>query len=110
MLKDQMVRVKLKKNFTEQRPLNYFGKCIAFTDPWLVVDGRCVMVARNQSDGVQMDEGKSRHLIPREAIESIRVLPDNFNISAMKVTTQGQQLHVLVEDGPDVFIGEMGEG
>jgi hypothetical protein len=110
MLKDQMVRIKLKRHFTGQRPLNYIGKCIAFTDPWLVVDGKCVMVARNQSDGVQVDEGKTRHLIPREAIESIRVLPDGFDINALKATTNGQQLLLVVEDGQDVYVGEMGEG
>ena len=110
MIKDQVVRIKLKKQFAEQRPLNYVGKCIAFTDPWLVMDGKCVMLVRSQPDGVQIDENMTRHIIPRESIESIRVLPDAFDINALTVTTEGQQLRLVVEGVQDVYIGEMGEG
>jgi len=110
MLKDRMVRVKLQKRFAEQRPISYIGKCTAFSDQWIVVDGRELMLARHVQDGVQISKANTPVVIPRDNIESIRVLPDAFNLDTIKITTDGQQLQVLVDGKRDCFIGEMGEG
>jgi hypothetical protein len=110
MIKDRIVRVKLKKNFREQRPLCYVGKCTAFSDCWVVLDARGVMLSRIQPNGAQIDEKSSPVVIPRESIDSIRVLPDNFDVANMKITTQGQQLQLVVDGARDCFLGELGEG
>jgi hypothetical protein len=49
-------------------------------------------------------------VIPRENIDSIRVLPDTFDLNNIQITTEGQQLRVVVDGKRDCFIGEMGEG
>jgi hypothetical protein len=110
MIKDKMARIKLKKHFHEQRPYVYVGKIAQFTETWVAVHGKGVMVSRSQPNGVQIDQKASLTLIPRDNIESIRVLPDTYDLNAIRITTDGQQLRLVVEGGLDVFIAEMGEG
>jgi hypothetical protein len=110
MLKDRMVRVKMKKYFHEQKPISYVGKCSMFTETWIVVEGKSIMLARREPNGVQVDSHLTQVVIPRESIDSIRVLPDAFDINSIKITTEGQQLHMVVDGKRDCFIGEMGEG
>ncbi len=110
MIKDQIVRVKLKKQYHEQRPFSYVGKVVAFGDAWVVIDGKGLMVARQQPNGVQVDASVTRTVVPRDNIESIRILPDSFDVKNIQATTEGQQLVLVVPDGLPVFVGELGEG
>jgi len=110
MLKDRMVRVKMIKRFTEQRPVSYVGKCREYLDNWILVEGRMVMLCRHQPNGVQIDKAVSVFMLPRENVDNIRVLPEKFDIGNMKVTTEGQQIQLMVEGAADVMLGEMGEG
>jgi hypothetical protein len=110
MLKDRMVRLKMRKFFREQRPLSYVGKVTAFNDFWVVVQGKMMMVCRNQSKGVQVDTKLANYVIPRDGVESICVLPDSFDINDIEVTTDGQQFKLVVKNGTDCYVGELGEG
>ncbi len=110
MIKDRIVRVKLKKYFKEQKPMCYVGKVTAFSENWVVMDAKGLMLSRLQQNGVQIDAKSNPVMIPRESIDSIRVLPDNFDINKMDVTTEGQQLRLVVDGPRDVFLGELGEG
>ncbi len=110
MIKDRIVRVKLKKFYKEQKPFSFVGKVTAFSEGWVVLDARGIMLSRAQSNGVQVDSRANPVMIPRENIESIRVLPDNYDINNITVTTEGQQLKLVVDGPRDVFIGELGEG
>lgn len=110
MIKDRIVRVKLKKQFHEQRPISYVGKCTAFNDNWVVLEARMLMLSRAQSTGVQADAKPSAVMIARDNIESIRVLPDNFDLVNLKFTTEGQQIRMVLDGSRDVYLGEMGEG
>jgi len=110
MIKDRVVRVKLKKHFHEQRPISYLGKITAFNDNWLVIEARMLMLVRSQPSGVQADPKPSAIMVPRENIESIRVLPDNFNLEDLRFTTEGQQLRLIVDGQRDCYLGELGEG
>ncbi len=110
MIKDRIVRVRLAKRFHEQRPFNYVGKVTAFTENWVVMEAKGIMLARNQPNGVQVDAHRSAVMFPREAIDSIHVLPDTFDIKDIQVSTEGQQLILLVEGAQPSFLGELGEG
>ena len=110
MIKDKMARIKLKKHFHEQRPFIYVGKIAQFSEGWVAVHGKGIMITRSQPNGVQVDAKATLTLIPRENIESIRVLPDTFDINVIKITTDGQQLRIITEGGQDTYIAEMGEG
>lgn len=110
MIKDRMVRVKLIKRFHEQRPISYVGKVTGFSENWVVIEGKTIMLARQQTNGVQVDSRAKAMLVPRENIESIQVLPDNFNMEQLNFSTEGQQLVLVVDNGRDSYIGELGEG
>ncbi|MCK5861541.1 MAG: hypothetical protein KAH38_03585 [Candidatus Hydrogenedentes bacterium] len=110
MLKDRIVRVRLNKSYQKQRPLSYVGKCTNFNNYWVVIDGRSCMVTRSQPNGVQLDAKSTIHVVPRNNIESIRVLPDDFDIKNIQISTEGQQLVFVVKNGQPCFIGEIGEG
>jgi hypothetical protein len=110
MLKDRIVRVKLKKHYQEQKPISFIGKCTAFGENWLVIEGKQVMAARGVAGGVQIDTHAAHHVVARDNVESIRVLPEDFNIAEMKLTTEGQQLRIVVDGKRDCYIGELGEG
>jgi hypothetical protein len=110
LIKDRIVRIKLKKNFHEQKPLSYVGKVTAFKDEWVVLDARCIMLCRSEKTGVQIDEKSSAMMIPISGIETIRILPDSFDVNDIRITTQGQQIRMVVDKAHDAFLGEMGEG
>ena len=110
MLKDRMIRIRLNKSYQHQRPLSYVGKCTGFNNYWVVVEGRSIMVVRSQPNGAQVDAKPSIHVVPRNNIESIRVLPDDFDVNNIQISTEGQQLVITVKNSQPCFIGEIGEG
>jgi hypothetical protein len=110
MIKDRMIRLKLKKSFHEQRPMSYVGKVTAFNDYWVAMEGTGVMVARNQPNNIQVDKHRNAVLVPRDNVESIVILPDSFDVKNLKFTTEGQQIHMVVPGAASVYVGEMGEG
>ncbi len=110
MIKDRIVRLKLKKGHQGQKPWCYIGKVTAFNDNWLIMEARGIMLSRQQQQGVEIDKKPSAMMFPRESIESIRVLPDGFNVADLRVTTDGQKLMLVVDGAADAFLGEMGEG
>ncbi len=110
MIKDRIVRIKLIKRFQEQRPISYIGKVTAFSESWVVLDAYGVMLCRQESEGVQVDKRASAIMIPRENVESIQILPDNFDLENLKFTTEGARLVLVVDGSRDSFVGELGEG
>ena len=110
MLTDRMIRIRLNKSYHEQRPQSYVGKCTGFNNYWVVIEGRGCMVTRSQSTGVQIDKKSSIHVVPRNNIESIRVLPDDFDLNDIQISTEGQQLVIVVKNSQPCFVGEIGEG
>ncbi len=110
MIKDRIVRIKLKKYFQHHRPINYIGKVTAYSDDWIILDARMVLLSRNQPNGVQIDKKSSATMLARDSIESIRILPDDFDCTNIIITTEGQQLQIEVKGAGNAFIGEFGEG
>ena len=110
MIKDRFVRVKLKKSFHEEKPWSYVGKVTAFNDHWVVMDAKGILVTRQQPSGAEIDPKSQAIMIPRDNIESIRVLPDGFDMANIRVTTEGQKLVLVVDGAADAFIGVLGEG
>ena len=110
MFKDKIIRIKLIKFNQQTRPLSFVGKCLSFNDSWVAIQGRGIMVARINPRGVQIDDKLSQHVIPRSSIESIRVLPDDFDVNDLTISTEGQQLVFPVRGQQPCFVGEIGEG
>lgn len=110
VLKDRLVRVKLKKYCQEQRPRSFVGRVTGFSNHWIVIEGRGVMLARAQSNGAQVDAKPTHVLIPRDNVDHIHVLPDAFDVKNLQFTTEGQQVVMVVPNAQSCFLGEIGEG
>jgi hypothetical protein len=110
MIKDRVVRVKLIKRYSEQRPISYVGKVTAFSENWVILEAKTIMLSRHSSNGAQIDDKAQAMMIPRDNIESIRILPDNFDLDNLQLTTNEQQLVLVVDGTRDAFLGELGEG
>ena len=109
MIKDRIVRLKLRKNH-QARPWNFVGRVTAFSETWVVMEARGIMLSRAQQQGADIDAKPSAMMFPRESIESIRVLPDNFDVANIRLTTEGQKLMLVVDGAADAFLGELAEG
>lgn len=109
MIKDRIVRLKLRKG-AQPHPWSFVGRVTAFNDNWIVMEARGIMLSRAQQQGADIDAKPSAMMFPRESIESIRVLPDNFDLANIKLTTEGQKLMLVVDGAANAFLGELGEG
>lgn len=110
MIKDRFVRVKLKKQYHEEKAWNYVGKVTAFNDHWLVMEAKGVMVTRQNPSGVEVDAKAQAIMVPRENIETVRVLPDNFDMANLRFTTDNQKLVMLVDGAAPAFVGMLSDG
>jgi len=110
MIKDRIVRIRLRKYYKEQKPFSYVGKVTAWSENWVAIEGKGIMLSRQSSTGVQIDADIKLILIPRETIETIQILPDSFNINDIRTTTEGQQVVLVIDDKRNAFLGEIGEG
>jgi len=110
MLKDRIVRLKLVKHFAEQKPVSYVGKVTSFSDAWVVMEARGIVLARQQPSGVIIDKKPRAVVVPRDNVESIHVLPNNFDVENIKTDTRDQLIVLVVDGGRDAYLGEMGEG
>ncbi len=106
MLKDKMICVRLKRNFHEDPAWAYVGKCIQWTEDWLVVDGRGIMILRGRNRVTEVDEKLRRIIVPRENVASIQQLPDTFNVKEISIGMTGSRLTMTVEGGVDCVVSE----
>lgn len=109
MIKDRIVRLKLKRG-AQAHPWSFVGRVTAFNDNWIIMEARGIMLSRAQQQGADIDAKPSAMMFPRESIESIRVLPDSFDMANIRVTTEGQKLMLVVDGAANAFLGEMSEG
>lgn len=106
MLKDKFVCVRLQRHFHEEAIWVYVGKCIQWSDHWIVIDGKGIMILRGRNRTMEVDEKLRRVVVPREAVSTIQVLPDDFNIKAISVGITGSKLTMPVEGSVDCIIAE----
>jgi hypothetical protein len=106
-LEGKIIKVRFRKNYAEQKVWVFIGKVLEFTDAWLMLDGRGILVMKGNIQPVDTDEKKRIILIPRDNVAHIRVLPDNFDIDKIKVEIKGIRIFARVENGPDTSISEI---
>ncbi len=107
MIEGKIVKIRFKKYFSEQKLWVFIGKVLKFTENWVMVEGKGVVVLKGQVNPVDIDEEKRTILIPRDNISHIRILPDTFDIEKMEVITKGLRIFIKVKDGPDTSISEI---
>ncbi|MCM8818439.1 MAG: hypothetical protein NC915_03050 [Candidatus Omnitrophica bacterium] len=107
MIEGKIVKIRFKKFFLEQKLWVFIGKVLKFTENWIMVDGKGIVVIKGKLTPVDIDKEKRIILIPRDSIAHIRVLPDNFDLEKIEVIEKDLRLFVKVKDGPDTSISEI---
>lgn len=132
MLKGKMVRIRFRKEYPEQPSWVFFGKVLQFSENWIGVDGKGLLIFKrqavtpvttsvknlkiikeeaivSQAPPVELD-AESRYLLLRaEHITNIRMLPDDFNLDSLQIKVSGRRISVVVHGGPDTSIDEIME-
>ncbi len=106
-LTGKTVKIRFKKYFEEQRLWVFVGKVLDFTENWIMVEGKGLIVSRGKITPVDIDEEIRTLIIPRDNIAHIRILPDNFDISNIEIEERGIRYFIRVKDGPHTSIGEI---
>lgn len=107
MIEGKIVKIRFKKYFQEQKLWVFIGKVLKFTENWIMVEGKGIVVVKGQVKPVDVDEEKRVILVPRENIAHIRILPDNFDVDSIEILEKGLRLFVKVKDGPNTSISEI---
>jgi hypothetical protein len=107
MIEGKIVKIRFKKYYAEQRLWVFIGKVLKFTENWIMVEGKGIVIMKGKVSPVDIDREKRIILIPRDNISHIRILPDDFNIDKIEVIEKDMRLFVKVENGPDTSISEI---
>ncbi|MCM8785783.1 MAG: hypothetical protein NC827_03370 [Candidatus Omnitrophica bacterium] len=107
MIEGKIVKIRFKKYYSEQRLWVFIGKVLKFTDNWIMIEGKGIIVMKGQVSPVEIDKEKRIIIVPRENISHIRILPDDFDIDNIEVITKGLRIFVKVKSGPDTSISEI---
>ncbi|MCK9266476.1 hypothetical protein M0P98_06305 [bacterium] len=107
MIEGKIVKVRFKKYFNEQRLWVFIGKTIKFTENWLMLDGKGILVSRGGIPPADVDKERRVILVPHSNIAHIRVLPDNFDVDNIDIQIKGVRIFAGVKDGPDTSISEI---
>ena len=109
MLKGKMVRVRLRRDFVEQRLWVFVGKVVEFTENWLMIEGKALLLLRRAQLEVDIDDDVRTVVIPRDSVNIIRILPDDFDLENIRTLHQGHKLCLAVKGGPAATLADMSE-
>ena len=107
MIEGKIVKVRFKKYYAEQKLWVFIGRVLKFTEHWIMLDGRGILVVKGSVHPVDIDETRRVILVPRDNIAHIRVLPDGFDIDNIKIETRGTRTFAKVKGGSDTSISEI---
>ena len=107
MIEGKIVKVRFKKNYAEQRVWVFIGKALKFTEQWLMLDGKGILVSRGNINPVDIDGARRIILVPRDNIAHMRILPDDFDVDNIEIHIKGIRIFAGVKNGPDTSISEI---
>jgi len=107
MIEGNIVKVRFRKSYPEQTAWVFIGKVLKFTENWLALDGKGVIVNKGKVNPVNIDEDCRVVMVPRDNIAHIRVLPDSFDVNYIEVKIVGTRIYVAVVDGPDTSVSDL---
>ncbi|HOK56186.1 MAG TPA: hypothetical protein PKV21_04230 [bacterium] len=107
MIEGKIVKIRFKKYYLEQKLWVFIGRVLKFTENWIMIEGKGIVVIKGQVSPVDIDKEKRIILIPRENISHIRILPDDFDLEKMEIIEKGLRIFVKIPNGPDTSISEI---
>ena len=106
MIVGKIVKIRFKRYFAEQKLWVFIGRVREFTENWVVVEGKGIVVFKGRADPADVDGAIRTLVVPRDHIAHIRVLPDTFDVGNIRVRSDKFRLYVEVDGGPDSSISE----
>ena len=130
VLQDKIVRIRFRRISDSKPAWMFIGRVLYFSDSWIGVEGKGILiylrktgmsdsatlrgdsVIRNTRESkdllpMEIDEETRTLVFPRDNILSIRVLPDDFDIDAIKVQFSGRRIDLLVPGAPNSALDEI---
>ncbi len=74
-----LVTVRFKRHFPEQKLWVFVGQVQQWTDHWIEVEGRAIVFNTGQTDPIDIDQESRTLVCPRENIAHVGILPRNFD-------------------------------
>jgi len=106
MLEGKMVKIRFRRYFADQKQWIFVGKVVEFTENWVTVNGKGIVVFKGRKEPVDIDQEPRMLMIPRENIAHIRLLPPDFDLTNIRVDIRNMRMYVKVPGAPDTSIGE----
>jgi len=107
MIEGKIIKVRFKKSYSEQKVWVFIGKVLKFTESWLMLDGKGILVMKGQVKPVDVDRERRLIVVPRENVSHIRILPDDFDIDNISIEIKGVRIFAKVKNGPDTSVSEI---
>ncbi len=128
MLKNEIVRIRQKRYFAEQKMWVFIGRVISMNDVLVHIEGKGLLIynphekpeisrsqmsisgeMKGQTLPVDVDEGLRSILIPMDNIANIRILPQDFDLDTIHLFAEGRKIGLKVQGDVPTWIGEFGE-
>lgn len=106
MEKGTIVKIRFKRFFKEQRLWIFVGKVLESKDGWVKIHGKGILFNQGKSDPIDIDDQARTLYCPRENINHVRVLPDNFDITQIETCRHGHRWFIKVNGESDSSLGE----
>jgi len=108
MIVSNIAKIRFKRNFREQSLWVFIGKVLEFTENWIKVEGKGIVVIYGQVNPIDIDDELRVMLVPRENIAHIRLLPDDFDITKIEIERKNNRYFFKVKNAPSASLGELG--
>jgi len=97
------VKIRWRRAFPEQRIRHLIGVVVDASENWIVAKGRYYFLAKGEA--MPRVEGSDRLVaIPREAITTVRILPDNLDLNNLEFEVAGDRINIKIPGEPDASI------
>lgn len=128
MLKNEMVRIRQKRYFADQKLWVFIGRVMTMNDTLIHIEGKGILISnmrdmknttksylsvagemKGQALPVDLDTEERSVIVPISNISNIRILPRDFRLDNIRFFAEGRKIGVKVDGAPDTWIGEFGE-
>ena len=101
-----IVKIRFRRFFKEQRLWVFIGKIIASNNSWLKINGKGILFNPGKTDPIDIDDEARTLYCPIGSINHVRVLPDDFDLTDIKVLRKDNRWFVQVDGQPNTSLGE----
>ncbi|UCG55703.1 MAG: hypothetical protein JSU70_12630 [Phycisphaerales bacterium] len=84
----------------------FIGKLLESRDGWLKINGKGILFNPGRTDPIDIDDEARTLYCPRESINHVRVLPDDFDLTDIKTVRKENRWFVKVDGQPNTSLGE----